>query len=227
MGHALKHNQHLRSNRPAMLRGYSYLFSHEAFYSERSVGPLLPLLPGKPRGSRLAHTAGILPAQAKREAKSGGTDKISRAGAALHFCPLLSHIPWAEDKTPNDTKYSRSAEDTRLRNIGPMVVFLFYTFYVDARRLRGKKPTGLAESHLSQATLPSLASPVGQLTLLLPLGRGSRRNSAGPSRRPGRNDAPIHQMNSCGQEVVHDTIAFTLSMITSGPLEAQWVGGGG
>lgn len=30
-------------------------------------------------------------------------------------------------------------------------------------------------------------------------------------------------MNSCGQEVVHYTIAFTLGMITSGPLEALWV----
>lgn len=76
------------------------------------------------------------------------------------------------------------------------------------------------KSVLIQATL---FFKVGQLTLLLPLGRGSRRNSAARADIPA-NDAPIHQMNSCGQEVVHYTIAFTLSVITSGPLEAWWVG---
>lgn len=54
---------------------------------------------------------------------------------------------------------------------------------------------------------------VGRLTLLLPLGRGSRRNSAARADIQA-NDVPIHQVNSCGQEVVHYTIAFTLSVIT-------------
>lgn len=39
--------------------------------------------------------------------KSGGTEKISSSWtAAQHYCPLLCHIPWVEDKTPTDTKCS-------------------------------------------------------------------------------------------------------------------------
>lgn len=53
----------------AMLMGYLHLFSHHAFSSLRSRGPLLSLLSRKPRDSRLAHTAGILPVQARQEAK--------------------------------------------------------------------------------------------------------------------------------------------------------------
>lgn len=41
-----------------------------------------------------------------------------------------------------------------------------------------------------------------------------------PKLTPPQNHTPIHQMNSCGQEGVHYTMAFTLSMITSRPLEA-------
>lgn len=90
-----------------MLMSCSYLFSHQAFYSLRSGGALLSLLSRQPWDSRLAHTAGILPAQAKAGSKSGGTDKISSSWAgALHFRPLLCHIPWVEDKTPTDTKCS-------------------------------------------------------------------------------------------------------------------------
>ena len=37
--------------------------------------------------------------------------------------------------------------------------------------------------------------------------------------------APIHQVNSCGREVVHHTMGFTLSTISSEPLEALWVVG--
>lgn len=44
-----------------------------------------------------------------------------------------------------------------------------------------------------------------------------------PKLTPPQNHTPIHQMNSCGQEGVHYTMAFTLSMITSRPLEA-WRG---
>lgn len=39
--------------------------------------------------------------------KSGGTVKISSSWTrALRFCPLLCHVPWVEDTTPTDTKYS-------------------------------------------------------------------------------------------------------------------------
>lgn len=52
-----------------MLMSYLYLFSHHAFYSLHSRGPLLSLLSRQPWDSHLAHTAGILPAQARQEAK--------------------------------------------------------------------------------------------------------------------------------------------------------------
>ncbi len=90
-----------------MLMSYLYLFSHQAFYSLRSRGPLLSLLPRKPWDSRLAHTAGILPAQARQKAKAVAQIRFHQA--ELEHCifrPLLCHIPWVEDKTPTDTKCS-------------------------------------------------------------------------------------------------------------------------
>lgn len=57
------------SKLPAQLMSYSYLFSHHAFYSLRSRGPFLSFLPRQPWDSRLAQTAGILPMQARQEAK--------------------------------------------------------------------------------------------------------------------------------------------------------------
>lgn len=53
----------------AMLMSHLYLFSHQALYSLHSGGALFSLLSREPWDSRLAHTAGILPAQARQEAK--------------------------------------------------------------------------------------------------------------------------------------------------------------
>lgn len=67
--HGQKNTFTVYSKLPSMMTSYFYLFSHQAFYSLHSGGPLLSLLPRKPRDSRLANTAGILPTKTSQEAK--------------------------------------------------------------------------------------------------------------------------------------------------------------
>lgn len=66
--------------------------------------PLSPFCPGIP-GTLVWQTLQAFCQD--RWSKSGGTEKISSSWtAAQHYCPLLCHIPWVEDKTPTDTKCS-------------------------------------------------------------------------------------------------------------------------
>lgn len=80
---------------------YLHLLSHQAFHSWLSMGPLLSLLSRKPRDSRLAHAAGVLPEQARQEAKVVAQKRFHQAELEHCILPFIMSHPLGGGQDPN------------------------------------------------------------------------------------------------------------------------------